>query len=55
MAKECDGEVLTESKASVHLGRRVEALISQVNEAIDAIRVDDIPMEEKLVIYIQLP
>ena len=42
-------EVLTESKASARLGRRVEGLISQVNKAIDAIKVDDIPMEEMLV------
>lgn len=44
-----DGEVLTESKASARLGRRVDGLISQVNKAIDAIKVDDIPMEEVLV------
>lgn len=50
LAKECavadDGEVLTESKASARLGRRVEGLISQVNRAIDAINIDDIPVEE---------
>lgn len=45
-----DDEVLTESKASARLGRRVEGLISQVNKAINAIKVDDIPMEEMLVI-----
>ena len=42
-----DGEVLTESKASARLGRRVEGLISQVNKAIDAIKVDDISVEEE--------
>ena len=54
MAKECeianDGEVLTESKASALLGRKVEGLISEVNMAINTIKVDDIPMEERLVI-----
>ena len=53
LAKECavadDGEVLTESKASARLGRRVEGLISQVNRAIDAINIDDIPVEERLI------
>ena len=50
LAKECtDDEILTESKASARLGRRVERLMSQVNEAIDAVNVDDIPPEEKLV------
>ena len=45
-----DGEVLTESKASARLGRRVEGLISQVNKAIDAIKVDDISMEEETLV-----
>lgn len=45
-----DGEVLTESKASARLGRRVEGLIYQVNKAIDAIKVDDILVEEETLV-----
>lgn len=45
-----DGEVLTESKASARLGRRVEGLICQVNKAIDAIKVDDILVEEETLV-----
>ena len=59
LAKECavadDGEVLTESKASARLGRRVEGLISQVNRAIDAINIDDIPVEERLHVVTNIP
>jgi len=58
LAKECeianDGEVLTESKASAHLGRRVEGLISQVHKAINTIKVDDIKVEERLVMVLHL-
>lgn len=49
-----DDEVLTESKASARLGRRVEGLISQVNKAIEAIKVDDIPMGERLFISLHV-
>lgn len=42
--------MLTESKASARLGRRVEGLISQVNKAIESIKVDDIPIGEGLVV-----
>jgi len=44
LAKECQicDEVLTESKASVRLGRKVEGIIAQVDSALKNVNIDDV-------------
>ncbi|XP_065883328.1 mitochondrial proton/calcium exchanger protein-like isoform X2 [Dysidea avara] len=48
LAKECQisDEVLTESKASIRLGRKVEGIIAQVDSALKSVNVDDVVESE---------